>query len=184
LYHSPNKVTATGRYNSVGKVTCYEPEGWGSIPGKGAILLHITTTKAGQPSLLFNEFRGLLSGIKRSKLKADHSFTSSSEFNNVSFIFIPSNPSRAWVAQSLKRLATGWGSGFDYRQGMRIFLFSTASRPALGPTQPPIQCVPEAVSPVIKRLGREADHSPPSSAEVKNAWSYISTPNTSSWICS
>jgi hypothetical protein len=27
-----------------------------------------------------------------------------------------------------------------------------------------------------KRPGREADHSPPSSAEVKNAWSYTSTP--------
>jgi hypothetical protein len=29
---------------------------------------------------------------------------------------------------------------------------------------------------VIKGPGREADHSPPSSAEVKNAWSYTSTP--------
>jgi hypothetical protein len=28
----------------------------------------------------------------------------------------------------------------------------------------------------VKRPGREADHSPPSSAEVKNAWSYTSTP--------
>jgi hypothetical protein len=28
----------------------------------------------------------------------------------------------------------------------------------------------------VKRLVREADHSPPSSAEVKNAWSYTSTP--------
>jgi hypothetical protein len=27
-----------------------------------------------------------------------------------------------------------------------------------------------------KRSGREANHSPPSSAEVKNAWSYTSTP--------
>jgi hypothetical protein len=27
-----------------------------------------------------------------------------------------------------------------------------------------------------KRPGREADHSPPSSAEVNNAWSYTSTP--------
>jgi hypothetical protein len=27
-----------------------------------------------------------------------------------------------------------------------------------------------------KRPGREADHSPPSSAEAKNAWSYTSTP--------
>jgi hypothetical protein len=28
----------------------------------------------------------------------------------------------------------------------------------------------------VKRLQREAGHSPPSSAEVKNAWSYTSTP--------
>jgi len=27
----------------------------------------------------------------------------------------------------------------------------------------------------IKRPGREVDHSPPPSAEVKNAWSYTST---------
>jgi hypothetical protein len=42
-------------------------------------------------------------------------------------------------------------------------------------TQPPSQRVSEALSPRIKRPGREADHSPPSSAEVKNAWSYAST---------
>jgi len=30
--------------------------------------------------------------------------------------------------------------------------------------------------PGVKRPGREADHSPPPSAEVKNAWSYTSTP--------
>jgi hypothetical protein len=28
----------------------------------------------------------------------------------------------------------------------------------------------------VKRPGREADYSPPTSAEVKNAWSYTSTP--------
>jgi hypothetical protein len=43
-----------------------------------------------------------------------------------------------------------------------------------GPTQPPIQSVPGALSLGVKRPGREADHSPPSSAEVKNAWSYNS----------
>jgi hypothetical protein len=36
--------------------------------------------------------------------------------------------------------------------------------------------VPGALSLVVKRSGREADHSPPSSAEVKNARSYTSTP--------
>jgi hypothetical protein len=37
----------------------------------------------------------------------------------------------------------------------------------LGPTQPPIQWVPGTPSLGVKRLGREADHSYPSSAEVK-----------------
>jgi hypothetical protein len=57
---------------------------------------------------------------------------------------------------------------------MGIFLF-TASRTALGPTQPPIQWVLGGLSLGIKRPERESDHSPPSSAEVNNAWSYTST---------
>jgi len=40
-----------------------------------------------------------------------------------------------------------------------------------------IHCwVPGALSLRVKWPGREADHSPSSSAEVKNAWSYTSTP--------
>jgi hypothetical protein len=50
---------------------------------------------------------------------------------------------------------------------MGIFLFTTASRRALGPTQPLIQWVPGVLSLGVKRPGREADHSPPSSVEVK-----------------
>jgi hypothetical protein len=57
--------------------------------------------------------------------------------------------------------------GFDPRRGLGIFPFTTASRTALGPTQPPIQWVPGALSLRVKRPGREADHSLPSSAEVK-----------------
>jgi hypothetical protein len=67
-------------------------------------------------------------------------------------------------------------SGFDSRQGLGIFLFATASRPAVRPTQPPIQWVPGVTSTRVKWLGHEAEHSAPSSAEVKNAWSYTSTP--------
>jgi len=48
---------------------------------------------------------------------------------------------------------------------MEIFLFTTESRMAMGPTQPPIQWVPGALSLGIK--WRESDHSPTSSAEVK-----------------
>jgi hypothetical protein len=49
-------------------------------------------------------------------------------------------------------------------QEQGFFLF----RPALGPTQPPMQWVPRPVSPAVKWRGREADHSPPSSAEVRS----------------
>jgi hypothetical protein len=57
--------------------------------------------------------------------------------------------------------------GFESRQGLGIFLFTTVFRPALEPTQPPIQWLPEALSLGVKRPEREDDHSPPSSAEVK-----------------
>jgi hypothetical protein len=63
----------------------------------------------------------------------------------------------------------------ESRQGLGIFLFTTASRLALGPTKPPLQWVPGDLSKGVKRPRREADHSP-SSAEVKNEWSYTSTP--------
>jgi hypothetical protein len=73
--------------------------------------------------------------------------------------------------------ATGWTIGvlgFDSRQRLGIFLFTTVSRTALEPIQLPIQWVPVALSLGVKRLGREADHSTPSSAEIKNVWSYTS----------
>jgi len=73
----------------------------------------------------------------------------------------------AEIPQSVLRrgyVLDDWGSipngGND-----RFFLFATASKQDLGPTQPPIQCVPG-----VKLLGREGDHSPPYSAEVKNSW--------------
>jgi hypothetical protein len=51
----------------------------------------------------------------------------------------------------------------------QMFEQETQMRTALEPTQPPMQWVPGALSLGVKWLGREADHSPPSSAEVKNA---------------
>jgi hypothetical protein len=50
------------------------------------------------------------------------------------------------------------GCGLDGRvsipDGGKIFLFSTASRPALRPTQPPMQWVLRALPPGVKRQGR------------------------------
>jgi hypothetical protein len=72
---------------------------------------------------------------------------------------IQNPPNTNLVAQ---RWATGWMIG-----GVGIFLFTTASRLALRPIQPLIQWVPGALSLRVKRPGREADHSPPSRAKVK-----------------
>jgi hypothetical protein len=65
---------------------------------------------------------------------------------------------------------------FESRQGLGIFLFITESRRALEPTQTSIQWVPGALSLGVKRTWREADYSPPYSAEVKNAWRYVTNP--------
>jgi hypothetical protein len=59
-----------------------------------------------------------------------------------------------------------------YDRGFRVlvragnFFFTTVSRPVLGPTQPPVQWASGSLSLGLKRPGREADHSPPSVAEV------------------
>jgi hypothetical protein len=64
---------------------------------------------------------------------------------------------------------------FDSRQGHDL-LFPIMFRPALRPTQPSIQWVLEAPFLVVKRQGREANHSPPSSTEVKNGGAINSLP--------
>jgi hypothetical protein len=59
--------------------------------------------------------------------------------------------------------------GVRFPAGQRIFPAASVSRPALGPTQPPVQWVPGVLSPGVKaRPGRDVDHSPPCSAEVEN----------------
>jgi hypothetical protein len=104
-------------------------------------------------------------GVWRITLKSKTSF--------VSVYFVAVTP------QSVQRWATGCKIGvlgFDSQRGMGTFPYLTASRTAQRPTQPPIQWISGALSLGIKWPGRESDHSSPSSAAVKNAWRYTSTP--------
>jgi hypothetical protein len=59
--------------------------------------------------------------------------------------------------------------------GVKNFLISTSSTPALGPNQPAIQWVPGTLSPGVKQEGREAELLPPTSAEIKKIRIYRST---------
>jgi hypothetical protein len=67
--------------------------------------------------------------------------------------------------------------GLDSRRRLGIFLYTTVSGMALEPTQPLIQWVPRAFLLGVERPWCKADHSSPSNAEVKNAWSYTFTPS-------
>jgi hypothetical protein len=78
----------------------------------------------------------------------------------------------AGIVQSVQRA----DYGLEFRQDLEIFLHSTSPRPSLGPTQAPTQWVPGALSPTVKRLAREADHSPPSSAEIRMVELYLHSP--------
>jgi len=64
--------------------------------------------------------------------------------------------------------------GFESRQTYEIYLVSKKPRPASCPLN---HLFNEHCGSFrgIKRPGREIDHSPPSSAEVKNEWSFTSS---------
>jgi hypothetical protein len=71
----------------------------------------------------------------------------------------------AGVVQSVQRQVTGWMAEIRFRQVKKIVLYSATSKPPLGPSsQPPIQIVAGVLSPEVKWPGREAQHSPSTSA--------------------
>jgi hypothetical protein len=118
----------------------------------------LTSVWEGEPCTKFAKFRSLKFRICKRHTRTERQ------------IWIAAWGERAVIAQSVQHWAMGWTIwvlGFDSRRGLGIFLFTTASRTALGPTQPPIQLIPVALSLGVKRPGLEADHSHPSSAEVK-----------------
>jgi hypothetical protein len=103
----------------------------------------------------------------------------------ISSIIFNLSKKSVWEPGWLSFLALGYGLDdreFESRQGLGIFLSTIASRPALEPTQPPIQWVLGVLSLEVKRPGCEADYSLPSSAEFRECVElYIHSPNTPSW---
>jgi hypothetical protein len=87
-----------------------------------------------------------------------------------------------WFVQSVSEFTLLAEKRFAYIALSAVDGLCTNNVLICGATQPPIQWVPGALSLGVKRPGREADHSPPSSAEVKE-WVelYLHFPNTPSW---
>jgi hypothetical protein len=80
------------------------------------------------------------------------------------------------------------GKSTGYRVGGRNsiaarlnILYSAPSRPALKPTQPPIQWVPGEIYPGDKAAGAWSWHLPPSSVEAKNGGAILALSHMSSW---
>jgi hypothetical protein len=63
----------------------------------------------------------------------------------------------------------------------KIFLYSIASNPVSWAQVSPYKMGTGALSLWVNRLGREADQSPPSSAEVKNVGAVLPFTHMSSW---
>jgi hypothetical protein len=76
----------------------------------------------------------------------------------------------ATLALKLVGTATSYkmdGPRLEYRQGQKILSFLQPPIATLRPTQPRVQSVPQ-LFPLLKRPGRDVDHSSPSSTKVKN----------------
>jgi hypothetical protein len=59
-------------------------------------------------------------------------------------------------------------SKFSSLKEQNVFLLSTVSRLGLKFTHPPFQWIPQAIYLGLKESENEAEHSPPSGAEIKN----------------
>jgi hypothetical protein len=109
-------------------------------------------------------------GLLTTKLQHSESIYRNTESNCV--------PRGAGIAQSVLRRDTGWTDGVL----LPARAISKASRPALGPIQPPVQWVPRGLFTEVKRSEREDDHSPPSSADGKNGGAILPLLHTT-WCC-
>jgi hypothetical protein len=67
------------------------------------------------------------------------------------------------------------GSEFESQKGQEFSLLHVVQTGS-GVNPPSYPMGTGALSSEVKRLGREADHSPPASAEVKKTWIYTSIP--------
>jgi hypothetical protein len=97
-------------------------------------------------------------------------------------LFYSGFPTKVLHAFLISRTYVSYSSRGSNPSRGKITFFTSASRPAVGPTQPLNQWLRGPLSPGVKRPGHEAYDSPPSSAEVKNDGTIPQIPHMSSWL--
>jgi hypothetical protein len=137
------------------------PEGWVCLFGQQSDLassfcwLETNKERRGRGSLLYTTLQytnclteklRLIAIINLQSLSDPHYFYICHSTMSRSAGFTRCTGSRIW-----KCYTEFHRPGFDPRQRQRILLLASASRPPLGPTQPPVQWVPRALSPGVKR---------------------------------
>jgi hypothetical protein len=80
-----------------------------------------------------------------------------------------------WSVQQLGYGLDYWDSRVQFPAGARNFSLHHSVQTGSGAHPAFCPVGTEGSFPGVKQLGHGADHSPPSSAKVKNAWSYTST---------
>jgi hypothetical protein len=79
-----------------------------------------------------------------------------------------------WYSAGLR---AGWSGGSSPGRGWEFFSSPPRPERLWGPPS----LLSDGYRGLVKRTGHEADHSPPSKAKVKNAWSYTSALSMSWW---
>jgi hypothetical protein len=88
--------------------------------------------------------------------KCPHNLISSSSYSESATVYKTSRGSTVGIAPGY---GPGRPSGRSWNPGkVKNCLFPISSRPAPGPTQPPIQWVKGTLSPGVQRMGRETDY--------------------------
>jgi hypothetical protein len=108
--------------------------------------------------------RGSFPGSKAACAWSYHSPPSSAEVKEWVELYLHSPNTFSWRCAQLKN------------RDNSTFTFTTAFTPAVGPPSLLSIWYGGALSPGIKQSEPETNHSPPSTADVTNVWSYTSTP--------
>jgi hypothetical protein len=88
---------------------------------------------------------------------------------------------RAEISQSVQRRATDWTTGVRFPTVVRDFSLLDSVQTDFGAHPSSYPMGTGGFFPGVKRPGCEADHSPPSSAEIKNGECIPPLPHASSW---